>query len=140
MTTKELQPGTIAVIHGKAVFVTSINTSATKNKIIIKKNIGSNEYCASPDQFTDVVGTFDLEKFEAGNKVGILLGDMSDHSLPGNLKGCKVGDTVNLTNGKTAIFQGYKSNRPKNPVAITINGKQYKCPLTMISEFVGQEV
>ena len=148
MTTKELQAGTIAVIHGKAVFVTSINTSATKNKIIIKKNIGSTEYCAAPADFTDVIGTFDVEKFKAGTmKYGYevkkksptteseLISNLSktkeDNSmsdlLPGNLKGCKVGDTVNLTNGKTAIFQGYKPNRPKNPVAITINGKPYKC-------------
>ncbi len=141
LTPNELKPGTVAVAHGKVAFITDYHPSKSKYPIIYKTNVGAKSiYKGSPSEFTAVIGTFDIDKFsEASGAVpkakAADASNYPDALLPEVLKGLKVGDPIKIRERgvfKTVTYLGYKPRRPKNSVDISINGKEYRAPLSIV--------
>jgi hypothetical protein len=124
MDASELKPGMVALTNNNDIVIIT-GFKAGKYPIIFKK--GDKSFCGAPSDFKDVVGMADLKKFE--QVIGA-----SDFA-PDSLKGVNVGDPIMvLQSGKPvpAIFRGYFPSRPQYPVAITMNGKQYKIPARLV--------
>jgi len=141
MRNDELKPGDIAItISGKLALITGYKPANHKYPIIYTTNASHTRYKGNGSDFQAKIGTASLEQFNAVSLApppssrkceGIDI----DCLVPDILKGVKIGDTIRIHGRRgpqDAIYQGYKSSRPKNPVCLSINGKPYKAPLSIV--------
>ena len=138
LSVSDLEAGSVAVTaDGKLAVIVGIAPNRPKNCIKLKMTADGKTYVASPDYFRAVVGSVDLDKFEAAAKPRERLELASRQSLfgssliPENLRAMdlKPGDSIRVRHGRkvvVATFGGYNFNRPKYPVSYTINGKPWK--------------
>jgi len=137
----ELRVGTIVVdCRGKLAVITGLNTRSVKYPYLYQLSPDSRtQYKANASDFRAVLGTVDIDAFNSAtitktpNRMSSGVDD--DLLVPPVLKGVKVGDKIRVrTRGgvRKVEYRGYHENRPKYPVSIVMDGKEYKTTLTSV--------
>jgi len=150
---KELVPGAVVVsiVGGKLAVVTAMNRGSAKYPVLYKMSPeAKTTYKGGPADFVAVVGSVDLDKFNAAARKPLF--GSSDpgvssapwvprssienymKTVPAELMHVKKGDVVLVKHGasvREVVFEGYNPNRPKYPISYRIHtGGRYKAQLT----------
>ena len=145
ITLDNIRPGTIIVTAGKLAIVEEVKPSRRKNPIAYKNNVDHRGYICGIGEVQAILGDVDLVAWKAGVAPPAPKRERfpteDRWAMPDNLKemGLKVGDIVEIRSRRgteNAIYKGYHSNRPKNPVELEIGGKNYKAPANLIVQKV----
>lgn len=137
---KNIQIGTIALIHGKLAIITEISTNRPKNPIGYRNNTSHRGYIGPETIVGAILGAVDIDIFEAHADARPFADVPQRHDewmMPESLRemGLKVGDMIKIKdNGteKDVQFKGYNGRRPKNPIAFVMDGKNYKGSAALI--------
>ena len=136
---KELVPGAIAVCaNGSLAIITGYNPRSEKYTILYKLKTGTRGYKGGVIDFKVVIGMADLDKYKEaeGPSVEKPKVDVPEFLKPDILKGVEIGDTIEIRERgriRKVIYQGYKPNRPKNPLSFSLpSGGMYKAPISLL--------
>lgn len=135
VTLEQLKAGSVVIdSRGTIGVVTEIRANNPMYPVIFAVKASGTQYKAKPGDFKAVIGQVDLELFKGVQEASKVVKEKVsmfglDVGAPGNLKGVKVGEAIMVSHYNKvvqAVFEGYSWNRPKYPVAYSINGKKWK--------------
>lgn len=123
----------LVMVGNKPFILTGLHPERPANPVSIEAFTGARYKASLPD--TKVVGRVDLALLRDGSSDAGPRQRASFFEVPLVLAdGSKVqaGDRVKLATGEEAVYKGLNPRSPKNPVAIEVRGKSYRCPKAYI--------
>ncbi len=133
----------VLTTNGKFAVIIGYEPRNFKYPYLYKFGAVPTTYKGSASNFKARLGACDMTAFNAAcvtvpptTKVGTDI----DILVPAPLRGVKVGDTITVMhNGRPtpAIYRGYFRQRPNYPLGFTINGRDYKAPMSNLLTATG---